>query len=50
MRKQLLAQWIEEGESLHSFAEDVYMGEESEEAVKKIENSLRKIGVLIERK
>lgn len=43
MRKQLLAQWIEEGESLHSFAEDVYMGEESEEAVKKIENSLEDI-------
>lgn len=43
MRKQLLAQWIEEGESLHSFAEDVYMGEESEEAVKRIENSLEEI-------
>lgn len=43
MRKQLIAQWIEEGESLHSFAEDVYMGEESEEAVKKIENSLEEI-------
>ena len=43
MRKQLIAQWVEEGESLHSFAEDVYMGEESEEAVKKIENSLEEI-------
>lgn len=43
LRKQLIAQWIEEGESLHSFAEDVYMGEESEEAVKKIENSLEEI-------
>lgn len=43
VRKQLIAQWIEEGESLHSFAEDVYMGEESEEAVKKIENSLEEI-------
>ena len=43
MRKQLIAQWVEDGESLHSFAEDVYMGEESEEAVKRIENSLEEI-------
>lgn len=45
MRKQLIAQWVEDGESLHSFAEDVYMGEESEEAVKRIENSLDEIFV-----
>lgn len=43
MRKQLISQWEEEGESLHSFAEDLYMGEESEEVLKKIENSLEEI-------
>lgn len=29
-RDRLINVWLEEGESLHAFAEDVYMGEESE--------------------
>lgn len=43
MRSQLISIWLEEGESLHAFAEDVYMGEESEEAVRRIESSLEDI-------
>lgn len=40
MRERLINIWLEEGESLHSFAEDVYMGEESEDAVRRIESNL----------
>ncbi|WP_461810952.1 hypothetical protein [Faecalimonas sp.] len=43
LRKKIISQWIEEGESLHAFAEDVYMGEESEEAARRIEASLEDI-------
>ncbi len=43
MRDQLFIRWSEEGESLHAFAEDVYMGEESEEAAKQIESGLKEI-------
>lgn len=40
MRERLINIWLEEGESLHSFVEDVYMGEESEDAVRRIESNL----------
>lgn len=43
MRSKLISDWVEEGESLHDFAEAVYMGEESEEAVRRIESSLYEI-------
>lgn len=45
LRKKLIDRWIDDGESLHAFAEDMYMGEESEEAVKRIESVLEDIFV-----
>lgn len=43
MRENLISKWLDEGESLHSFAEDLYMGEESEFVARQIENSIENI-------
>lgn len=43
MKRELISRWEDEGESLHAFAEDVYMGEEAVEAVYQIESALAEI-------
>lgn len=43
MREQMINAWIEEGESLLAFAEDLFMGKESEAAARRIETHLGEI-------